>query len=73
MEMIDDRDRMLRLKGRRQGLEDPLDRFEKDRRHDDVDGAFEFDDEGRFGCVGVVEKQRAFFNVTLKRCIKQVG
>jgi hypothetical protein len=42
--VVNDRDGVLGLKGRRQGLEDPLDRLEKDGRHDDVDRSLELDD-----------------------------
>ena len=64
--MVDDRDGVLRLEGRGQSLEDPLDRLEEDGRHDDVDRAFELDDEGRLRRVAVVVKHRAFVVVILK-------
>ena len=67
MEVVDDGDGVLRLEGRRQRLEDPLDRLEEDGRHDDVDRALELDDQRRLRRVAVVVQQRPFVDVILSR------
>ena len=67
VEVVDDGDGVLRLEGRRQRLEDPLDRLEEDGRHDDVDRALELDDQRRLRRVAVVVQQRPFVDVVLSR------
>ena len=67
VEVVDDGDGVLRLEGRRQRLEDSLDRLEEDGRHDDVDRALELDDQRRLRRVAVVVQQRPFVDVILSR------